>query len=430
MSLYLPVKKVYEKIFGEELSENVAQFLKNLGYIGLGFGLARFITAIFNIISGRILGPEEYGKFSLLLSVAMFLAIPALFSLNSGMIKYCAEKEDKEERKKILMTGLALAWLLITVCSLLYLALAEPLARLFSVSLPMFRLALVFAVIYAVNLMITSVLQGLRLLKERSYWELVYAVILFIIFLWLVFHRQERSYLAMFYPTVIAYSLVSITILIKERTYLGLVFSRIWAAKLLAYGFYGMVGALAFTFLNNIDKIMINKFLQPQDLGVYKAYYTASIGLAGSLVVLFVTAFFPQASRSKAKEKIFAKITRFIPYFFLLGIPGTLFFEYVVLKLYGPSYPIDWLNLLLFSLATVLTLLYSSYDWLMAAVGKRGVRISMWGVVISGTANLILNYFLIPILKIRGAILALIISYLLSLLFIVSQKHILLYQEE
>jgi O-antigen/teichoic acid export membrane protein len=148
------------------------------------------------------------------------------------------------------------------------------------------------------------------------------------------------------------------------------------------------------------------------------------------LMVLFVTAFFPQASRSKAKEKIFTKITRFIPYFFLLGIPGTLLFEYVVLKLYGPSYPIDWLNMLLFSLATVLTLLYSSYDWLMAAVGKRGVRVCMWGVVISGTANLILNYFLIPLLKIRGAILALIISYLLSLLFIVSQKHILLYQEE
>ncbi len=430
MSLNTPVKRLYEKIFAEKISENVRLFLKDLRYAVLGFGLARFLTAIFNIISGRLLGPAEYGKFSLLLSIAMFLAIPAIFSLNFGMIKYCAEKEDRAEQQKIIMTSLILMSLLLIVCSMIYFLLAESLARLFGVSLFIFRLALIFAVVYALNLMITSILQGLHLIKERSFWELLCALVLIIIFVLLVFFRQERSFMAMFYPTTIAYTLVSVIVLWRERRYLGLACNRKWAGKLLVYGFYGMIGSLALTFLNNIDKILINKFLQPQDLGIYKAYYTASIGLAGSLVVLFVTAFFPPASRSKAKGKIFAKITKFIPYLFAIGFPAALAFEFLILKLYGNKYPLDFTNLLLFSLATVLTLLYSSYDWLMAAVGRRGIRVSMWGVVIAGVANFILNLYLIPAYHIRGAIIALILSYLLALGFIVSKKKVLLLPEE
>ena len=118
----------------------------------------------------------------------------------------------------------------------------------------------------------------------------------------------------------------------------------------------------------------------------------------------------------------FKKINKIMPYIIILGTPAIILFEFIVLKLYGKKYPVNFSLIFLFSLGATIILLNSNYTWLMASVGKIGAKISMYAVMISGSVNILLNRILIPKIGITGAIIATIIAYLFSFFFLISKE--------
>ncbi|WP_286681164.1 lipopolysaccharide biosynthesis protein, partial [Methanoculleus sp. DTU007] len=92
--LFALTNTIYRAIFHEEISTEVEKFIKNLSYVGIGTIVASVFSFSFNILAGRWLGPSEYGTFTLIQSVAMFLYIPMLLGFHTAMVKYNAEKVD------------------------------------------------------------------------------------------------------------------------------------------------------------------------------------------------------------------------------------------------------------------------------------------------------------------------------------------------
>ena len=80
---------------------------------------------------------------------------------------------------------------------------------------------------------------------------------------------------------------------------------------------------------------MISRYLTIGDVGIYAAYYTASINVAGLFWGMFNMVYFPTISGYKNKGPVFQKINRIIPYLICLGIPFVFICEVVVLKFYG-----------------------------------------------------------------------------------------------
>jgi O-antigen/teichoic acid export membrane protein len=199
-------------------------------------------------------------------------------------------------------------------------------------------------------------------------------------------------------------------------------FDRGWANTLTKYGAFGLIGGASSAFYLNIDKILINRYMTLADVGIYKAYYFAFINNVIMFVGIFITVFFPTASKYKDKRTIFKRINRIIPYIITIGFPVLMVLGIIILKLYGPQYPLDVRLVILFSIAGICISIDSTYAWLMSAVGIKGIKIVSVAAVIVAVVNILLNLWLIPLIGIEGGAIAIIISYLFSIGIILSKR--------
>jgi O-antigen/teichoic acid export membrane protein len=130
---------------------------------------------------------------------------------------------------------------------------------------------------------------------------------------------------------------------------------------------------------------------------------------------IFNTVFFPTASLHENKHMLFKKINKFLPYLVLTGIPFIFFCQLVILKLYGSKYPFNPFWALLFGIACVLIFLDGAYSWTLASVGEKGVRIVSAAAIAFAVANIVSNVIFISAIGITGAIVSIIVAFLISI---------------
>jgi O-antigen/teichoic acid export membrane protein len=411
----------YERIFHEKMSDEVKKFFKNLSYVGLGTIIATIFSFAFNILAGRILGPSGYGEFTLVQSVAMFLYIPMLMGFGTAMVKYNAEKEDYNRQHTIISTTYILVFIFTIVSIIIYYLFPSQISNLFSVSKEIFYLAIVFAVLFVFYILTTSTLRGLHEMKKYAIFQPIYGIILLSAFLIFVF-VNFISFRSMVFSMCLAYGITGGVILAFIRKYIRFEFDKTWVDKLARYGGYATIGGVSFVFYTNIDKILINMYMTVADVGIYRAYYFASVGITGLFFGIFNTVFFPVVSKCDDKKAIFKKIGRFTPYLIGFGLPLMVLSEFVILKLYGERYPINRSLILLFAIVSILIVYYGIYDWTFCSEGMIGVKLVNVSTVIIAITNVALNIYLIPRVGLFGAIASTAIAFFVGICLLLSFK--------
>lgn len=394
----------YEWVFREKISDEAKTFLKNLSYVAAGTLIATILSFAFNILAGRMLGPTEYGEFTLVQSIAMFLYIPMLLGFSTAMVKYSSEKEDFERQSKIISTTYILVSIFTIASVTIYLIFSSQLSNIFSISPKLFYLSLIFAALFVFYTLTTSTLKGLFKMKTLAIFQPIYAAILLLAFLFFILNNV-LSFKSMVYSTFLAYGITSAILLVFFlRKYFGLKFDRSWANTLAKYSVFAIIGSLSFVFYTNIDKILINRYMTIADVGIYRAYCLASINVAGLFWGMFNIVFFPTASKYKNKKTIFNRINKLVPYLIGLGIPFILLCEFVILKFYGGRYPINFLLMLIFAATSILVVWDGLLAWTFDSEGLRGIKLSILGSLTVATLNVLLNIYLIPRFGLYGAI--------------------------
>jgi O-antigen/teichoic acid export membrane protein len=156
-------------------------------------------------------------------------------------------------------------------------------------------------------------------------------------------------------------------------------------------------------------------YLPVSNVGIYWAYnysFTAMILLFYSI---FITVFFPVASMCLDKGMLFRRINKIVILLIIFGWPFALVSGYILLKMYGTAYPFNLPLSLLFATAGICITIEQLYGQLVCSVGINGAKIESYAVVVLAGTNVILNFLLIPILGLAGAIIATIISYLFAI---------------
>jgi O-antigen/teichoic acid export membrane protein len=412
---------LYELVFHERISDEVKSFLKSLSYVAVGTLIASILGFAFNILAGRILGPAEYGKFTLVQSVAMFLYLPMLLGFNTAIVKYSSEKEDFERQSKIISTAYALIIMSTVASAILYLIFASQLSNVFSVSHGLFYLSLVFAVLFVFYTLTTDTLRGLFKMKIFAIFQPIYTAIALFSFLFLILGGRLLSFRSGVYSTFLAYGTTGAVLLVFFlRKHLKLSFDKSWADTLTRYGVFAIIGGLSFAFYTNFDRILINRYMTVADVGIYRAYYMASINVMGVLSGVFVTVFFPTASKYKNKGAIFSRINKLIPYLIGIGMPFILACEFVILRFYGSQYPFNLSWMILFAIAGTCVLVNGLYAWLLNSVGRQGIKLTSFTAIILALLSVGLNILLIPFIGITGAIVSIIVSFLVSIAILFS----------
>jgi O-antigen/teichoic acid export membrane protein len=214
---------------------------------------------------------------------------------------------------------------------------------------------------------------------------------------------------------LIAYGITGGILLAVLRKYIRPEFSRPWAHKLQTFSRYSLISMISFVFYTNIGKIVINMFLPVANVGIYWAYNYSFTAILFLFMSIFVTVFFPFASKCIDKEMLFKRINKIVIVVLLLGWPLALVSGYIILTMYGAAYSFDILLALLFATAAVCVSVEQLYAQLVCSIGVRGAKIESYAVVTVAIVNVILNFLLIPIIGIAGAVVATIISYLFSI---------------
>ena len=411
------MNSIYVRVFREEMTADFKIFLKNFFYIGIGMAISTILSTVFSILGGRILGPEEYGKFALIQSAATFLCLPMLLGFSNAMLKYVSEKPDAERQTNIICTTNILVLLFTTFSITIYLVFEAKLSSIFHIPQNLFRFAIITAFVYVFYVITSSVLRGLD--KNRAYavFQVTYGfVLLLFFFLYIYIFDKSKSFNAMAYPMLFAYGISPLFIMIFfMRKYMKWKFDYQWAKTLTSYAFFALIGALPLVTYLNLGRLLISKYMTVADVGIYSAYYAASFGVISFFWGIFTIVYFPTISKYKDKWIIFGKINRLIPYLFGLGIPVIYILEYVVLKIYGNHYPINFVTMLLFSISSVLMVCYGLFDLTFASEGIKGMKLDNIGNISTAITNVGLSIYLIPRLGLNGAAIALIMSFLVGI---------------
>ena len=220
----------------------------------------------------------------------------------------------------------------------------------------------------------------------------------------------------MVYATYLAYAIVgSIIVLRFLKQYLMFTIDRSWFSTIWRYSSLAVIGALSFTLYTNIDRIMINYYMDVESVGVYGVYYYASFTVLTLVSGIFTTVFFPTASKSHDRSSIYGKLNKIVPYLLILGLPVALIGEYAILRLFGEGYTIQLPLMLVFAIAAILVTWYGVYAWFFNSEGIEGAKLTVSGTLIIAIANIILNVILIPQIGLYGAIGATTLAFSLGL---------------
>jgi O-antigen/teichoic acid export membrane protein len=404
----------YESIFHEKISVSVVDFFKDLYYVAIGTIISTSISFIFNIFGARILGPSEYGYFTLIQSTAMFLYIPMSLGLDTAMVKYNSEKENFNRQRCIISTTYILVFIFVVISLFIYYLFSTQISNLFSISKEMFYLAVLFAFLFVFNLFTTSSLRSLRKMKMFSALQPLFSIILLVSFSVFIF-INITSFKSMLFSMYIAYGITGVIILIFTSKYLRPKFTPSMAKNLWRYSNITALSGTSFMLYTNIDKILINKYMHVADVGIYNAYFYSSINVIGLFYGIFVTVFFPTISKYKDQTVILKRVNKLIPLLIIFGFLLTLSSQLVILKFYGNSFPISIPLILIFAITSVLVAWYGIYAWIFNSQGEKGAKLTLSGTATIAVANIALNLYLIPHFGLYGAITATAFAYCIGM---------------
>lgn len=406
--------KCYRFIFSENPSEGFKKFFLDLNYIAVGYGLSSVFAFISQVLMGRFLGPDGYGNYALVQSVAIFLYLPMSLGITTALVKYNAEENEITEQKKIISTSFLAVFVLSIVLSFSFLFFADKISALFGVSSRVFNFAIFLAFFNTINLVAVDTIRSLHKMKTLSIFQFFDGLLMLVLILYLIL-TDNFYFETVIFVAYATYIVLSLFIFFNVRKYLIFDLDWILAKKLLKYGVYSMIGAITCVFLLSFNKLIINRYLEITDVGIYNAYYLAATGILGVLWGIFITVFFPTASKHRDKKTILEKINKFLPFFFFLGIPLFMITGFLILNLYGKKYPMDFLLLLEFVIVALLIISYGFYDWLFASYSDKGVKFMASLGTILVLVHAILSLFLTPLFGLHGAIISLGGAYILGI---------------
>ncbi len=416
---------LYERVFHEKMGVEARNFVKNLLYIFIASGIAAILSVAFNISVGRILGPKEYGEFTLVQTIAMFLIVPMMLGLDNSIIKFTSEKKDFSNQSMIISTAFILVLVFSLISMSIYYLLSIQISKIFSISNDILYLAIIFAILSVICTIATSTLRSLHKMKEYAIFQPLPNIIIlltFFTFFFIKFISFKSALISMYFSL----GITGVIMLFVVRNYLIFDFKKQWAKELTQYGLYASTGSLSSVVYGNFDKIIIYKYLTTADIGIYRAYSFASINLIGLFIGMFVAVFFPLACKYDNKNIILNRLNKLLIYLILFGLPFVLFFEFVILKLYGHEYPFNLELAFFFGIGAILICISSVYFWLMTSIGTEGVKIVSFAAIIIGLINIFLNIWLIPLIGMMGAVIAMIISYAIGIGIVISKFNYIL----
>ena len=387
-------------------------FIFQILLVGIGF--------VRGVLFARILGPSQYGIFTLAFMLVSLVSPFIILGITGSLSRYIPKYEQKgmltDFLKRVQWFPLISSFFFSVIC-IIYAAQISQLifnTTEYSTLVVIVSITIVPTIIYQ---LIWSTLWGLRNFLVRSLLELSYGVLLFGFGLFFILRQPLAESLII--GNLWAYLIVVIIFGLLIRKY---VFQREdqknkldktnpgLYKEVINFGFWMILANLAFTALRYIDRWMLNRYVGAAEVGIYAvamgltAFLFLGMQLIGGVLSVNLNYLWEQGEREEINF-ILNAVTKVGTMVFLLAAFIVLIIkEPLIGLLYGERYlnAIDIIPYLLLMQAFMVAY------WLLGPYVTliEKTYISFITVVIGLSVNIGLNLWLIPLYQMKGAAIA------------------------
>jgi len=384
-------EKLHLRIFGHKMSDQMRSFLGNLSWSFYGGIITMPITIIIGTLAGRFMGPEQFGEYNLVALISSYIIALSFFGLDISTIKNVAKAKSIEKKQKSFFSSfvfiISMTALLLVVVSLL----RQRISAIFGLSDTVLVFVIIYTSIVTFKLILDILARALEKFKLQAIGRMIEIFILVVGFIVIsvVYNRLNfKEYMAII---LLGAALVAVNYFIHLKNYFRN-FSLTTLKRQLLEGKFFMLSSILGTIFISSDRLLIARYIGLTELGVYSAYYAASLGLVTSLSLILTNVLLPATAKEDDKSFIF-KIDRlckkgFIPIYIFICVAIFIF-----LSLFGKEYPLKLSYVLLFALVATLNFIQMVYNIvILDAEHKRYIQYFL----ISNVINLInVGYYFI-----------------------------------
>jgi len=404
------------KLFKHEMGPEMREFLVNLIWSFLSGSVSAIVVLAVNIIAGRLMGPEEYGKYNLILVISSYLLVPIYLGLDLASVRAIARSKDQKEVGKNVTSSITfVVFSTIIVISLISIF-QKPVAALFSTNTQLLKYALFFTSFLVVKTILDCCVRGIKLFKQQFKGRLLETVLVLVAFVMIFLVAQKQNYASYVYVLSVGAVALSLYYIMSLKKYLGS-FSFLKIKEQLSYGkFFALTATLTTVFVS-LDKLLINKYLTAYDLGLYVAYYTVSVALVLQIATMFTNVFFPSIAKDMNKA-VFSKIERLMYLGFVPLLAVIIVLVFLLMKLFGKKYGIQLDLILIFGLLGTIQIVTSVYYSVILTFEKTLYKkyLLFSNLVNLFTVVIYFGMFFTHSISIKNIALALIVNYIIVFL--------------
>jgi len=370
-----------------------------------------------NIVLARFLGSEDFGLWSLFLSVITIVFTLSYFGINASTRKFVAQHNKTSNLKDVLLSSIKLRLIFSLVFSIFFFFLRGEIAKALGNSqleiLFLYGTPLIFFAGFAEYF--KSVFMGLHRIKYNFVINLVeHGLKLFLVVFFFLFANSLIFVVNSYVIALCVTCLVGFYIL-YFNFYKNLEFSqKDFKKEIFKYSIPLILVSLGFIVLTEIDTVMIGIFSTSEEVGIYAVakqiiIKLPHIALAISMGTMPVFAKLNSENKRELREK-FYNILKINSGIYFVIVVGILFLSPFVLPwVFGEEY-ID--SILPLQILTIYLFLAASSRIVSVALDYVGeAKIRAYNIIFTIILNVTLNMFLIPQYGATGAAIATSISY-------------------
>jgi O-antigen/teichoic acid export membrane protein len=397
MDLKHTARALAQGMLGGELTESGERKIRVFILFSAGFVLSKAFMFFSQLVVGRELGPATYGAFTIIIVLGNLFYLPITNGWGTAFVKFSNECKTQEEKREYLKAASVLG---VAAGAVMFALLAAGywfLPAALNITNEAYLLSLAAAATLSIWYFSKMIAQGSLEWGRYIAIEFVTAAVVFTGVLVLTLTGAgSMGWFVMLYCA--AYVVPGVAVAGKVANAAGARFDMEKARRVFSYGTRAfLIGFLASVFVN-MDRLIVNMFLSPEEVGYYQAYFFSTIGVVLTLNILFNNYLFPYFVRGD-KAAYWGYIRRM----FIAGaVPGVLLLAlsgWICMKVY--AYPSNPLILLCFAAGGTLYFMRYVTLWFINSFGTGGVSFSFvvefaTMVMHAGMSVLLIQRFGIP----------------------------------
>lgn len=383
--------------------------VKNSGYTLLSNIILKVGGLIFTVIIARMLLPELFGAYSLVLSIITIFVVFTDLGLSDTFVRYLSDSIGKKNISKarsyfkfLLKIKLSVVFIVVIII----VALAKPISYNLYQN-PLLFYPLIFACLFLImesfwNFFATFflALKELKITVILNVFLQIFKISfsLFALFLFSDAFKVSGLFISFFVSDGIILLLAILILFKREKEFFFGPKQDIDKRKVLTFlGFMG-VASLSLVFFGSVDTLMLGKFVALEYLGYYRVALSliltiAAISASSSILLPIFTQI-----NGKRFARGFHKTLRYILIISIPATAGIIFIaKYLIKAIYGESYLLATSSLYFLALLVLTTPLIGLYSIIFQS--KEKPKIVSNAILVSLFVNIALNILVIFLFK-------------------------------